>query len=118
MRTSGHHNPQNRRPAAYKITQAEIVSQVGFYTLPAGPNGPSGTETYINHNELAYGYSSPSACLTLNPRLLPPPGARCIFWTFLDASTGKQIVSSFQKIGHWHWRTDPNLHDSRWADLG
>ena len=38
---------------------SSVHVQLGFYTLPAGPNGPGGTETYINHNELAYGYSSP-----------------------------------------------------------
>ena len=29
VRTSSHHNPRNRRSATRKITQAEIVSQVG-----------------------------------------------------------------------------------------
>lgn len=81
--------------------------QLGLYSMPAGPNGPGGTETYIVHNELAYGYSSPSGCVTLNPRLTAPPNARCISWDFLNANTGAQIDSTYQKIGNWHWLYNP-----------
>lgn len=90
--------------------------QLGHFTLPVGPADAPGTshlvkangEAYTALNELAYGYSSPSGCVTMNPRLLPPPDARCLFWTFLNANTGKQIVSSYQMIGHWHWLINPN----------
>jgi hypothetical protein len=85
--------------------------RLGLLTLPAGPASAPGSgrlvkvngEAYTADNELAYGYSSPSGCLTLNPRLTVPPKARCMFWTFLSASTGEQIESTYQKIGHWHW---------------
>jgi hypothetical protein len=88
--------------------------QLGLLTLPVGPaslpgtNGlpKSGGKAYTALNELAYGYSSPSGgsgCATLNPRLTPPPDARCISWTFLGANTGEQIDSTWQKVGNWHW---------------
>jgi hypothetical protein len=81
--------------------------QLGLYSMPAGPKGPGGTETYLVHNELVYGYSSPSGCVTLNPRLLAPPNARCLSWDFLNANTGVQVVSTWQRIGHWHWLYNP-----------
>jgi hypothetical protein len=89
--------------AAHTAIPSGVHVQLGLFTLPAGPNGPGGTETYVDHDALAYGYSSPSGCVTLNPRLKAPPNAHCIFWTFLNANTGVQIESTYQKIGHWHW---------------
>ena len=82
--------------------------QLGLLTLPIGPTGPGGSEAYTAHNELAYGYSSPSGCLSMNPRVLFPPGAHCIRWDFLDANTGKQIDSTWQVIGHPRLLTNPN----------
>lgn len=96
-----------RHLGAHTAIPPGIRVHLGLYTLPAGSRGPGGTETYIDHDQLAYGYSSPSRCETLNPRLLPPPNARCIFWTFLNANTGSQIVSTYQKIGDWHWLFHP-----------
>lgn len=90
---------------------SNVTVTLGLLTLPIGPTGPNYSEAYTAHNELAYGYSSPSAgsgCVTLNPRLRPPPYARCIQWDFLDANTGKQIVSTWQKIGHWQWLINHN----------
>lgn len=108
------------------VMPSAVHVQLGLFTLPVGPADAPGTshlvkvngEAYTAHNELAYGYSSPSRCPTTGlPR---PPGrqaapqgrrlprdARCLFWTFLDANSGKQIVSTWQKIGHWHWLYDP-----------
>jgi hypothetical protein len=82
--------------------------QLGLLTLPIGPTGPGGAEAYTAHNELVYGYSSPSGCMSTNPRILFPPNAHCLRWDFLNANTGKQIDSTWQKIGHWHVLTNPN----------
>jgi hypothetical protein len=81
--------------------------QLGLLTLPIGPTGPGGAEAYTAHNDLVYGYSSPSGCVSMNPRVLFLPGAHCISWDFLNANTGKQIDSTWQKIGHWHVLTNP-----------
>jgi hypothetical protein len=101
------------------ISRAGIPSgthaQLGLFTLPVGPanlpvpnNLPKANgKAYSSLNELAYGYSAPSACVTINPRLVAPPNARCLSWTFLNADTGQQIVSTYQQIGHWHWLIDP-----------
>jgi hypothetical protein len=65
------------------------------------PTGPDGTGPYTAHDELTYGYSTPSACMVTNPRVLLPRNARCISWNFLDANSGNQIESTFQPVGHW-----------------
>jgi hypothetical protein len=93
-----------------------VHAHLGFLTLPVGPADAPGASQLVNANgeayavlnKLVYGYSSMSGCVTLNPRLLPPPGAHCIYWGFLDANTGKEIDSTYQKIGHWHWLINPN----------
>lgn len=98
------------------VIASGIRVRLGLLTLPVGPADAPGTgdlpkfngEAYTALNELAYGYSAPRGCVTMNPRLLPPPGAQCLYWEFLNANTGKQIDSTEQKIGHWHWRIDPN----------
>jgi hypothetical protein len=98
------------------VIPSTVHVQLGLFTLPVGPATAPGTshltkvngEAYTAYNELAYGYSSPSGCVTLNPRLMAPPGARCLYWDFLDANTGLQIDSTYQKIGHWHWLINPN----------
>jgi hypothetical protein len=82
-----------------------IRVRLGLFTLPIGPGG---TGPYTAHNELAYGYSSPSACTTRNPRVLFPRNARCVYWDFLDANTGNQIESTYQAVGHWQVLTDFN----------
>jgi hypothetical protein len=87
-----------------------VTARLGLLTIPVGPADAPFTdklrkshgEAYSALNKLAYGYSSPSACLTLAPVVLPP-NARCIEWTFVSASTGSMIVTTWQKIGHWHW---------------
>jgi hypothetical protein len=90
--------------------------RLGLLTLPVGPANAPGTsnltisngEAYTALNELAYGYSSPSGCVSMNPWVLFPPDARCIEWDFLNANTGTQIDSTWQKIGHWHMLMNPN----------
>jgi hypothetical protein len=99
------------------VIPSDLHVQLGLFTLPAGPADAPGAnhlfrangEAYTADDELAYGYSSPPepSCVTMNPMLLPPPDARCISWTFLNANTGEQIVSTYQKIGHWHWLHNP-----------
>jgi hypothetical protein len=82
--------------------------RLGLFTLLVGPADlpvpndlpQAGGNAYSARDELAYGYSSPSACVTINPRLVAPPDAHCVFWTFLNANTGQQIDSTFQQIGH------------------
>lgn len=94
---------------------SDVHAHLGLLTSPVGPATAPGTshlvkargEAYTALNELVYGYSSSSGCVTMNPRLLPPPDARCIFWEFLDANTGQQIEGTYQKIGHWHWLYNP-----------
>jgi hypothetical protein len=80
-------------------------ARLGLFTLPVGPGGSG---PYTAHNELTYGYSTPSACTTRNPRVMFPPNARCVGWDFLDANTGNQIVSTEQFIGNWQVLTDFN----------
>ena len=82
-----------------------IHAQLGLLTLPIGPGGSG---PYTAHNELTYGYSTPSECTTRNPRVMFPPTARCVRWDFLDANTGNQIESTWQTIGHWQVLTDFN----------
>jgi len=85
-----------------------IRAQLGLLTLPIGPSGPGGSEAYTAHNELTYGYSTPSGCVTTNPRVMFPRNARCIRWEFLDANTGREIEGTWQAVGHWHVLTRPS----------
>jgi hypothetical protein len=97
------------------VIPSGVHAQLGLFTQSDGPADFPGASrlvktngnAYIAYNELAYGYSSPSKCVTMNPMMLPPPDAHCISWTFLNANTGEQIASTFQKIGHWHWLFNP-----------
>jgi hypothetical protein len=99
----------------HAVILSDVHAQLGLFTLPVGPADAPGAarlptangEAYTALGELAYGYSSPSGCITMNPALVPPPNARCIFWDFLNANTGQQIVSTYQTIGHWHWLVNP-----------
>lgn len=82
-----------------------IHAQLGLLTLPTGPGG---TGPYTTHDELTYGYSTPSGCVTRNPRVIFPRNARCIRWEFLNANTGRQIDGTWQAVGHWHVLTNRN----------
>jgi hypothetical protein len=89
----------------HTVLPSLIHAQLGLLTLPTGPGG---TGPYTAHNELTYGYSTPSACTTRNPWVIFPRNARCIGWEFLDANTGRQIDETWQAVGHWHVLINPN----------
>jgi cytoskeletal protein RodZ len=76
---------------------AGMTVYLGSLTLPVGPNA-QGVETYHVHNELAYGFASPSPCRNMNPRVTTPPSNNCMEWTFLDAATGAQIDTTWQNL--------------------
>ena len=82
-----------------------IRVRLGLLTLPTGPGG---TGPYTARDYLTYGYSTPSACVTMNPRVLLPRDARCIRWEFLDANTGAEIEGTLQPVRHWQPLTDFN----------
>lgn len=105
------HHPADSRagiPSGVHARLGLFTLQVGPAKLPVPNDLPkAGGKAYSALDELAYGYSSPSACVTINPRLVAPPDAHCVFWTFLNANTGQQIDSTFQQIGHWRWLINP-----------
>jgi hypothetical protein len=73
-----------------------VSVQLGLLTLPIGRTGPHGAEAYLAHNELVYGYRWHQC-----PQSQGPPGSTlppnpCIEWNFLNASTGGQIVQTWQ----------------------
>ena len=87
--------------------------QLGLVTWPSGSaDAPSASnETIVNgvaylaFNELAYGYSVPSAC---RGTYLQAPGEAstptpssdsCVDWLFVDANTGHQIMETWQNVG-------------------
>jgi len=69
--------------------------RLGLLTLPIGPLGRHGAETYLAHNELAYGYSWHQCPQSQAPGGKVPPNP-CIAWNFLSATTGRQIVETWQ----------------------
>jgi len=97
MRQLGHPN--------HTALPSFIRVKLGLLTLPTGRGG---TGPYTAHNELTYGYSTPSGCVSANPRVIFPRNARCISWEFLDANTGSLIDGTWQAVGHWHVLTNPN----------
>ena len=85
-----------------------VTVQLGLVSVPVGPAtapGAAGLPTsngtaYVAHDDLAYGYSSPSACPpSTNPYVTQSPASSCLHWTFIDASTGRQIVETWQPAG-------------------
>ncbi len=70
-----------------------VTVQLGQLTLPVGPRGPNNSEVYTADNELAYGYSWASPCLST---LADSPPANCTEWLFLDANSGNQIDNAWQ----------------------
>lgn len=77
-----------------------VTVRLGLLTLPIGPK-PDGPIAYTAHKELAYGYSSPSGCVSTLPGAVLA-GARCLSWTFLNANTGNLTDQTWQKTGHRH----------------
>lgn len=71
-----------------------VSVHLGVLTIPIGPTGPNGTEAYLVHNKLVYGYSWHSCPPSTSGATLPPNP--CIEWNFLNANTGHQIVETFQ----------------------
>jgi hypothetical protein len=81
---------------------SDVTVQLGLYTQPAGPAdspGAAGLPTsngtaYVALNQLAYGYSWHSC--PPSQGMAPLPASPCTEWLFLDASTGQQIVQTWQ----------------------
>lgn len=72
-----------------------VAARLGVLTMPIGPMGRHGTTTYLAHNELVYGYSWHRCPQSQAPGGTLPPNP-CIEWNFLNASTGAQIVETWQ----------------------
>lgn len=70
--------------------------RLGLLTLPIGRMGTGGAETYLAHNELAYGYSWHQCPQSQGPSGSTVPPNPCIAWNFFSASTGRQIVGTWQ----------------------
>jgi hypothetical protein len=70
--------------------------RLGLLTLPIGPIGPGGAETYLAHNELAYGYSWHQCPQSQGPRGSRVAANPCIAWNLISATTGRQIVETWQ----------------------
>jgi hypothetical protein len=83
---------------------SDVNVQLGLFTLEVGPD--CGAEcgnlviqngiAYRTLNELAYGYSWPS-CPPDIGSTAPPPPSPCVGWTFVDANTGQEIVTTWQQ---------------------
>ncbi len=78
------------------IPRAVVSVRLGLLTLPIGRLGPQGTESYLAHNKLVYGYSSHQCPQSQGPPGSTAPPNPCIEWNFLSASTGRQIVDTYQ----------------------
>jgi len=75
---------------------SDVTARLGLLTLPIGPTGPGGSETYTARNRLVYGFSWHSCPVSMNPRVRKLPRNPCVQWNFLDASTGHQIDDTWQ----------------------
>jgi hypothetical protein len=82
------------------------TAQLGLFTLPVGPSSGCGTTNcnnlivqngtaYTTLNQLAYGYSYRSTCVSGND-IHPLPASPCTQWWFIDANTGHMIVGTEQ----------------------
>lgn len=70
--------------------------RLGLLTMPIGPIGPGGAEAYLAHNELAYGYSWHQCPQSQGPSGSTVPSNPCIAWNLISATTGRQIVETWQ----------------------
>ncbi|HEY7146099.1 MAG TPA: hypothetical protein VH637_17815 [Streptosporangiaceae bacterium] len=75
----------------------DVTMQLGVLTLPIGPTGPEGAETYAAQDELAYGFSWSNCPVSRNPDMQALPDNPCIEWEFIDANTGQQIDDTWQQ---------------------
>jgi len=80
------------------------TAQLGLFTLPVGPAADCGGcsklivqngTAYSALNQLAYGYSDQSTCVSGND-IHPLPPSPCTQWWFIDANTGHMIVGMEQ----------------------
>jgi len=80
------------------------TAQLGLFTLPVGPAADCGGcsklivqngTAYSALNQLAYGYSDQSTCVSGND-IHPLPPSPCTQWWFIDANTGHLIVGMEQ----------------------
>ncbi len=72
-----------------------VSARLGVLTVPIGAIGRHGAQRYLAHNKLVYGYSWHRCPQSQAPGGTPPPNP-CIEWNFLNASTGAQIVQTWQ----------------------
>ena len=75
---------------------SNVTAHLGLLTLPLGPSGPGGSESYTAHDELVYGYSWHNCPVSRNPRVKKLPPNLCTEWNFLNANTGHQIDETWQ----------------------
>jgi len=82
------------------------TAQLGLFTFAVGPSSGCGTTNcnklivqngtaYSALNQLAYGYSYQSTCVSGND-IHPLPPSPCTQWWFIDANTGHMIVGMEQ----------------------
>lgn len=87
------HHHANYRKA---VIPPNVTVHLGLLTLPLGPAGPGGAETYTAHNQLVYGFSWHSCPVSRNPKVRKLPRNPCVQWDFLNANTGHQIDDTWQ----------------------
>jgi hypothetical protein len=89
---TGRTHVSHRRP----VIPSGVSAHLGLLTLPIGPTGPGGAETYTAHDELVYGFSWHSCPVSRNPKVRRLPRNPCVEWNFVNASTGRQIDETWQ----------------------
>lgn len=81
---------------SYRGSPIPANVRLGLLTLPVGPIGSGGSQVYLAHNELVYGYSWHQCPQSQGPTGSTVPANPCIAWNFISATTGRQIVETWQ----------------------
>jgi hypothetical protein len=75
-----------------------ISSQLGYLSVPLSTATPEPSETGGISNDLVWGFSFQSQCVSTLPTSTPS-NQSCVRWVFLSAEDGSFVFSSFQKLG-------------------
>jgi hypothetical protein len=82
---------------------SNMTVRLGFLTLPVGPADKYTRNlvtkdgiAYAVLDQLAYGYSWHSCPVYMTLHHMSHPKTPCIEWTFINANTGQQVVTTWQ----------------------
>ena len=76
---------------------SNISAELGYLSLPLSTAGPESTRPYTMKDELVWGFSFDSPCVSTLPAATAQP-SQCKRWVFLSPSDGSFVYSTYQHL--------------------